>query len=681
MVYDNNGNLTTNSYTPPPSGATNFTYDAENRMTDVQNGSNQTLDKYGYDADGHRVRRNINGTETWQVYDLDGELLAEYPAGGAATAPQKEYGYRGGELLVTASTSATLLSDDFNDNSLDTAKWHTAAPTSPTVVHEQNQHLEITLQPNTTGYNGIIANQTFDFHDATVQVEVVQPVSEAGWVENFVELSLDANNYYLIDTGAGSAVCDAYTNGVRDRTLIWTYDQTAMRFWRFRHSSSANAVYFETSADGTNWVTQKTVSTTFSLSSMRLSLYAGAWGTGNSNPGTAIYDNVLVKKTGSSADVEWLVADQLGTPRMVVDQTGSLSGVKRHDYLPYGEELYANTGGRTTTQGYLLNQAAETVRQQFTGYERDGETGLDYAHARYYANSQGRFTSPDPFTASAKLTDPQSLNRYAYVENQPTISTDPSGLMGLRGPLQGMSPALWNQPGSEVENLVEEDEARYEENLADTYAAVAEARAIEKQVQSGQLSVAEATEMVANNPMLEMVGQKSEIKEEQEAAIKLDRIELLDNGAAGLPRGPLGVPTPANTVATGTKMEGHPNTYSLYADPDKIDPDRVLAIRVTFLSTKKGLDLDPSLITVTTEEGRVRWNIVTEYLGQKATLKDYGQVIFRVQIANKEAPVNSIDVTVGGMRTPGFWDINSPTFKSKEYATFHIRLYNTAPPE
>jgi hypothetical protein len=56
---------------------------------------------YAYDADGHRTRRRINGQETWQLY-FEGELLAEYAAGAAATSPQKEYGYRNGQLLVTA---------------------------------------------------------------------------------------------------------------------------------------------------------------------------------------------------------------------------------------------------------------------------------------------------------------------------------------------------------------------------------------------------------------------------------------------------------------------------------------------------------------------------------------------------------------------------------------------------
>src|SRR5262249_5790228 len=97
----------------------------------------------------------------------------------------------------------------------------------------------------------------------------------------------------------------------------------------------------------------------------------------------------------SSATVHWLVTDQLGTPRMVFDQTGTLANVSRHDYLPFGEELFAGTGGRTTAQGY---SATDGVRQHFTSKERDNETGLDYFGARYYASAQGRFTGVDlPF--------------------------------------------------------------------------------------------------------------------------------------------------------------------------------------------------------------------------------------------------------------------------------------------
>ncbi len=64
---------------------------------------------------------------------------------------------------------------------------------------------------------------------------------------------------------------------------------------------------------------------------------------------------------------------------------------------------------------------------QFTGKERNTETGLDYFMARYFSSAQGRFTSPDPLLASARLTDPQTWNRYAYVKNDPVNMIDPDG--------------------------------------------------------------------------------------------------------------------------------------------------------------------------------------------------------------------------------------------------------------
>ena len=70
------------------------------------------------------------------------------------------------------------------------------------------------------------------------------------------------------------------------------------------------------------------------------------------------------------------------------ERAGSLAGVTRHDYLPFGEELCTGTGGRTTAQGY---GAADHVRQQFTGYEHNEETGLAFAQARYLSSTQGRF--------------------------------------------------------------------------------------------------------------------------------------------------------------------------------------------------------------------------------------------------------------------------------------------------
>src|SRR6202007_3008710 len=47
---------------------------------------------------------------------------------------------------------------------------------------------------------------------------------------------------------------------------------------------------------------------------------------------------------------------------------------------------------------------------------------------RYQLPMQGRFTSVDPLGASAVIVDPQSFNRYSYVENDPMNAVDPTGM-------------------------------------------------------------------------------------------------------------------------------------------------------------------------------------------------------------------------------------------------------------
>src|SRR5260370_11847431 len=100
--------------------------------------------------------------------------------------------------------------------------------------------------------------------------------------------------------------------------------------------------------------------------------------------------------------------------------------MSRHDYQPFGTELGAGVGGRSPAMGF--SGSGDNNRKKFTLYERDMETGLDFAQARYYSNTQGRFTSVDPLQASVHPINPQSWNRYSYVLNNPLRLVDPSGM-------------------------------------------------------------------------------------------------------------------------------------------------------------------------------------------------------------------------------------------------------------
>jgi RHS repeat-associated protein len=338
MSYDEVGNLTNDTYT----GQGQRIYDAENRMTQAQGGAGAAWQYYVYDGEGKRIRRNVNGTETWQVYGLGGELVAEYSSTSPSSV-QKEYGYRNGQLLVTVS--------------LGTAGWG-AAP-----VFDDNP-----LNPNYPGETTVQARHITQLRTAINSVRTHLGLAAYSWQYSATTNDLISANPVLemrtaLDQALGTPPSPGYAAGLAQYQPIKAIHVQELR-----------------------------------------GRVLAAW-----NSGT----------TGT--DIRWLIADQLGTPRIILDQSGSLATTTRHDYLPFGEEL--TVGGRTTANGYTNS---DSTRQKFTGYEHDGETGLDYAHARYYANAQGRFTGVDPI--SGQLGNPQSFNGYAYVGNNPVNTTDPTGM-------------------------------------------------------------------------------------------------------------------------------------------------------------------------------------------------------------------------------------------------------------
>jgi len=132
---------------------------------------------------------------------------------------------------------------------------------------------------------------------------------------------------------------------------------------------------------------------------------------------TAVY-GLIRGLIGSRVDlpanvVHYYFQDHLKSTDIVTAANGNI--LKESDYLPYG--------------GEIVISGSDPNRYKFTGKERDSESGLDNFDKRYNASSMGRFMSPDPvFISADRLTDPQSLNLYAYVRNNPLSLVDPTGL-------------------------------------------------------------------------------------------------------------------------------------------------------------------------------------------------------------------------------------------------------------
>jgi len=569
MRYDDAGNLTNDTYT----GAGNRTYDAENKITSAWGGNNQAQ-LYSYDASGQRIKRTIDGVQTWQVYGFGGELVAEYPASGAPASPQKEYGYRNGQLLVTLDSGSglngyanrrtitidhtkvpntdqsnfpVLISGTYsylatlaNGGNVQHANGHDVIFTSDSGCTTKLDHEVETYNPLTGGVTYWVRIPSLSHTTDTTlylcygnsAITTAQTNKTGVWNSNFkavYHLGDQAANTSVLDSSAnasngvnaantnlksaGGKFGQALTyNGSNDNTATgvtqtnsftwecwfkltdWTTQSGSSNYstlmagvygsggallmaWKdsgylvqfasdnvggvttgagsIAPGSWHHVAYTRTGNSGTyalyldgEWKGQVASGTNSTTSTITLGTRAdfvaqalnglldetrisnvarsGDWiktqYNNQNSPGT--FYTISGTAGTATASVNWLVADHLGSPRMVLDQTGSLANMKRHDYLPFGEELAAPTGGRNTAQGYA---GGDGVRQHFTSKEREVETTLDYFGARYYSSVQGRFTGVDPEQEGVRNDDPQSWNGYAYTGGNPMVRIDPDG--------------------------------------------------------------------------------------------------------------------------------------------------------------------------------------------------------------------------------------------------------------
>jgi RHS repeat-associated protein len=119
----------------------------------------------------------------------------------------------------------------------------------------------------------------------------------------------------------------------------------------------------------------------------------------------------IARRTASGA-VYYFFSDHLGSSRIMTDSAGTV--VEDSDFYPFGgERVVVDT----------LNN-----NYKFTGQERDAESGLDYFIARHYAFTLARFLQPDPVKITpGRMRDPQQLNSFTYVRNNPLRFIDSDG--------------------------------------------------------------------------------------------------------------------------------------------------------------------------------------------------------------------------------------------------------------
>jgi RHS repeat-associated protein len=216
-------------------------------------------------------------------------------------------------------------------------------------------------------------------------------------------LSLSVNTNNQITNAGFTYDADGDLTGDGVYTYIWNAEQ--------RLSSAASVTY---TYDGDRRRVEKSSGTLYWYCAVCGQVLAESDLSGNLISEYAFFNKQrIARRDISSGNVYYLFRDRLGSYRTLTDSSGNVKG--ESDYYPFGAERVISS---TVTDNF-----------RFAGMEWDTEGGLNHTLYRQYTPAQGRWISPDPLGVAAMVpANPQSLNQYAYVLNNPTTFTDPAGL-------------------------------------------------------------------------------------------------------------------------------------------------------------------------------------------------------------------------------------------------------------
>lgn len=236
-----------------------------------------------------------NGTWTLNVADTVAEDIGSV----------RDFSLIISDVTCDSTAQQPILSDNFNDNSLDATKWvsndlFSGFTDNWLPLNETGQRLEIgPLSQAGSGshYRGIRSLHTYAFTGGYTHVELAQAPALNSTADAMFTVGYSSDNYYRIYENNGSLFGLKRVSGVKTTLFTISYNSTNHRFWRIRHDAGTNKVVFETapsagSAPGA-WTERynETWSSAVQLSQMQFEMKGGTFQPEFNAPGKVIFDN------------------------------------------------------------------------------------------------------------------------------------------------------------------------------------------------------------------------------------------------------------------------------------------------------------------------------------------------------------------------------------------------------
>jgi hypothetical protein len=185
------------------------------------------------------------------------------------------------------ATTASL-TDDFNDNSVDTTKWPSNNNGAGNTMAETGGQVVITLGGTSGSYSEYTSATSYDLTNSYALVQAIAVTPDAATnAQSYLKVAKDASNLFTIGKLGTNLSMQSRTAAV-DSTTTVTYNPAQMVWWRLRNE--AGNILWETSATGKSWTVQRTLATPFAITLMWQEIGAGCFGT-QANAGGATYDN------------------------------------------------------------------------------------------------------------------------------------------------------------------------------------------------------------------------------------------------------------------------------------------------------------------------------------------------------------------------------------------------------